>query len=93
MSPLSRRKFIYVAAALPVMCRFPALAEASSGSDSAVEYPQTISILQRAHRAEKIAAKHYIGFTEKALQEQYPNTTLARLAGSRLRSMKLEGHF
>jgi tol-pal system protein YbgF len=27
------------------------------------------------------------------VQEQYPNTTLARLAGSRLRSMKLEGHF
>ena len=27
------------------------------------------------------------------VQEQYPGTTLARLAGSRLRSMKLEGHF
>lgn len=27
------------------------------------------------------------------VQEQYPDTTLARLAGSRLRSMKLEGHF
>ena len=27
------------------------------------------------------------------VQEQYPNTTLARLAGSRLRSMKLEGHY
>ena len=25
--------------------------------------------------------------------EQYPNTTLARLAESRLRSMRLEGHF
>jgi len=27
------------------------------------------------------------------VQEQYPGTTVARLAGSRLRSMKLEGHF
>jgi tol-pal system protein YbgF len=27
------------------------------------------------------------------VQEQYPNTTLARLAESRLRSMRLEGHF
>ena len=27
------------------------------------------------------------------VQEQYPDTTRARLAGSRLRSMKLEGHF
>ena len=27
------------------------------------------------------------------VQEQYPDTTFARLAGSRLRSMKLEGHF
>lgn len=27
------------------------------------------------------------------VQEQYPGTTLARLAGSRLRSMKLEGHY
>lgn len=27
------------------------------------------------------------------VQSQYPDTTLARLAGSRLRSMKLEGHF
>jgi len=27
------------------------------------------------------------------VQKQYPDTTLARLAGSRLRSMKLEGHF
>ncbi len=27
------------------------------------------------------------------VQAQYPGTTLARLAGSRLRSMKLEGHF
>ena len=27
------------------------------------------------------------------VQEQYPDTTSARLAGSRLRSMKLEGHF
>ncbi len=27
------------------------------------------------------------------VQEQYPDTTLARLAGSRLRSMKLEGHY
>ena len=27
------------------------------------------------------------------VQEQYPNTTNARLAGSRLRSMKVEGHF
>jgi len=55
------------------MCRFPALAAASSGSASAGQYPQTISILQRACRAERITAKHYIGFTEKALQEQYPN--------------------
>ena len=69
LSPLSRRKFIYLAAALPVMYRFPALAAASSGSASAVKYPQTISILQRACRAETIAAKHYICFTEKALQE------------------------
>ncbi len=27
------------------------------------------------------------------VQEQYPGTTLSRLAGSRLRSMKLEGHY
>ena len=27
------------------------------------------------------------------VQEQYPDTTLARLAGNRLRSMKLEGHY
>lgn len=27
------------------------------------------------------------------VQEQYPGTTLARLAGSRLRSLKLEGHY
>ena len=27
------------------------------------------------------------------VQQQYPGTTLARLAGSRLRSMKLEGHY
>lgn len=27
------------------------------------------------------------------VQKQYPDTTLARLAGSRLRSMKVEGHF
>ncbi|MGB5291005.1 MAG: tetratricopeptide repeat protein, partial [Lysobacterales bacterium] len=27
------------------------------------------------------------------VQQQYPDTTLARLAGSRLRSMKLEGHY
>lgn len=27
------------------------------------------------------------------VQEQYPDTTVARLAGSRLRSMKLEGHY
>ena len=73
MSPLSRRKFIYLVAALPVLCRFPAMAAVSSDSASAVEYPQTISIIQRACRAEKIAAKHYVGFTEKALQEQYPN--------------------
>ena len=27
------------------------------------------------------------------VQEQYPNSTLARLAESRLRSMRLEGHY
>ena len=27
------------------------------------------------------------------VKEQYPDTTLARLADSRLRSMKLEGHY
>jgi hypothetical protein len=68
MSPLSRRKFIYLAAAVPVLYRLPALAAASSGNASTIKYPQTISVLQRACRAERIAAQYYTGFTEKTLQ-------------------------
>lgn len=73
MFSLSRREFIYLSAALSVLLRFPDLATAGTAEGKHTYFPGTVSILQRAHLVEMVAYNHYLGFTEQAVDENYPN--------------------
>lgn len=73
MFRLSRREFICLSTALSLLFRFPGLATAGTTEGKHTYFPGTVSILQRAHLAEMAAHNHYLGFTERAVSENYPN--------------------
>lgn len=73
MTGISRRNFLFISAAAPLIFQFSALAAQGKSHESDLNYPRTISVLQEAFKVEMIAYKHYIGYTSKALSEKYPN--------------------
>jgi rubrerythrin len=75
MNKVSRRKFIYFFASL--FFSYPLTVAAASSKktqpEQAGEFPITINVLKAAHESEKLAAEHYTGYSQKALEEKYPN--------------------
>lgn len=73
MTQISRRHFLYLSAVSPFIFQIPSLATQSEGNKSNIIYPRTVAVLQQAFKTEMIAYKHYIGYTSKALSEEYQN--------------------
>jgi len=69
---LSRRDFLFFSALGSLFFSFQKNAQASEPHPGTV-YPNTISILKQAFNSEMIAHKHYVGYTERAIFEKYPN--------------------
>jgi len=70
---ISRREFIYLSAAVSLL--FPLRSHAMNGDniDPISQYPDTISGLKKAFKAEMVAHEYYLGYVKKALTEKYPN--------------------
>ncbi len=74
MDGISRRKFLFISATSPLVFQLNALAsQGSKSNEPDLNYPRTISVLQEAFKVEMIAHKIYVGYTSKALSEEYPN--------------------
>ncbi len=73
MDKLSRRDFFYLSAYLSLLFSLPAYPIKGENKDPGIDYPNTILVLKKAFKAEMIAYKHYLGYVEKALAEEYPN--------------------
>ena len=75
MKTISRRQFLYISASLSFS--YPlSIVVASSGENKLDEndlFPITIAVLKAAHKSEKVASEHYVGYSRKAVEEKYPN--------------------
>jgi rubrerythrin len=75
MKAISRRQFILLSTALWLPT--PLIrASASSETTQLIErdlFPITVAVLSSAYRSEIVAFEHYVGYSRKALEEQYPN--------------------
>ena len=72
---ISRRQLLYFSALLffcyPIANLKCFVVAGDKENDS--QYPFTINILKQAYWAEMIASKHYDGYCQRALSENYPN--------------------
>ena len=89
---ISRRQLLYFSALLPLcypIANLSCLAVADNiKTDS--RYQLTLNILKEAYWAEIIANKHYTGYCQKALTENYPN--IAYLFSALSISEKIHAH-
>ena len=72
ITKLSRRDFLFFSALGSLVYPFGRNALAVD-THPAISYPNTISILKQAFKSEMIAHKHYVGYTQRAKVEKYPN--------------------
>jgi rubrerythrin len=72
MSDYSRREFLYLLAMLSLLPR-TSLYAAVPGNEESPAYPATMEVLKKAFQSEITAHRHYIGYTRKALSQQYEN--------------------
>ena len=75
MKKISRRKFLYIFAALSLS---PPLSIVSASSkenkpEKIEHFPITYAVLKAAYKSEKVASEHYVGFSRIAVEEKYPN--------------------
>jgi len=72
---ISRRQLLYFSALLFFCYPIVKLKSFAVADDKKKDkrYPLTIDILKEAYWAEMIASKHYDGYCQKALSENYPN--------------------
>ncbi len=73
MVDLSKRKLLYLSVITPLLFHFPAIAAQRATRKSKIRYPRTVAVLQDSYKTEMTAYKHYLGYTSKALVDQYPN--------------------
>lgn len=75
MDTISRRKFLAIMSSLSLS--YPiSLVAASSGAnkqDANGRFPITKAVLKIAYEAEKMAHENYVCFSQKAVEEKYPN--------------------
>lgn len=74
---ISRRQVLYFSALLSCsysISNLPCFAIADDNSNySGIRYPLTLTLLKEAYWAEMTASRHYDGYIQKALSEEYPN--------------------
>jgi rubrerythrin len=75
MKKISRRKFLYIVAALPFS--HPLYIVSASSKENKPEkiehFPITYAVLKAAYKSEKVASEHYVGYSRIAVKEKYPN--------------------
>jgi len=69
---LSRRDFLFFSTLTSLFLPFQRNALARE-LHPAISYPNTITVLKQAFNSEMIAHKHYVGYTDRAMAEKYPN--------------------
>ena len=74
MITISRRCF-FVLASIPLIHPFLSVTTSESSDDKVDSslFPITISVLKLAYVSEKTAAEKYVGYSQKAVEEQFPN--------------------
>jgi rubrerythrin len=72
MSEISRRYFLNLCAAAPILAPLSALAAQMEGKSS-VGYPRTVAVLKESYLSEMSAYRHYAQYTSQAIKEKYPN--------------------
>ena len=75
MKKISRRKFLYVFASLSFS--YPLSIVIASSRENKLEkndrFSITIAVLKAAYESEKVASENYVGYSQKAVEEKYPN--------------------
>jgi rubrerythrin len=74
MTGITRRQFFRLTALFPIVSPMSAAVfaqEADAETDR--RFPITTSVLKAAYRSEMLAHKHYLGYSQKAIGEKYPN--------------------
>jgi rubrerythrin len=75
MQQFTKREFLCISAFLPFY--FPLSAAIASTRENILEkndeFPITVAVLKSAYIAEKAASEHYIGYSRKAVEQEYPN--------------------
>ena len=75
MEKISRRKFFHLFASLSLS--YPLSVAAASSSENKQEakggFPITAAVLKAAYEAEKVAHENYVCYSQKAVEEKYPN--------------------
>ena len=75
MEKISRRKFFYLFASLSLSYPLTVVAASSSGNapEANSRFPVTTAVLKAAYEAETAAYESYICYSQKAIEEKYPN--------------------
>ncbi|MGD8990747.1 MAG: ferritin family protein [Desulfobacterales bacterium] len=75
MDNISRRKFMVILSWLPLSYPFAVMAASSDKNIQKTnsEFPITKAVLKSAYEAEKMAYENYICFSQKAVEDAYPN--------------------
>ena len=75
MDNISRRKFLTILSSLSLS--YPLLMVATSSEAKKLEasagFPVTTAVLKAAYEIEKMAYEYYVGYSQKAVAEAYPN--------------------
>jgi len=74
MIKFSRRNFLCIVAALPFS--HPLSIAAASKENKPVKsehFPITYAVLKAAYESERVASAHYVGYSQIAVEEKYPN--------------------
>ncbi|MGD2186672.1 MAG: ferritin family protein [Desulfobacterales bacterium] len=75
MKEISRRQFIIISSSLWLSYPLSKLFASSEANQLNKKdlFPITIAVLNSAYRSELVAFEHYVGYSRKAVKEQYPN--------------------
>lgn len=75
MEDISRRKFFYIFASLSLS--YPLSIASASSKKKTLEiigrFPITVAVLKAAYEAEKMAYENYMRYSQKAIEDEYPN--------------------
>ena len=75
MEKISRRKFLYNSASLSLFFPLSAVAASSKENNPTVNgaFPITTKVLKAAYETETVAHENYVCYSQKAVEEKYPN--------------------